>query len=240
VFDAWTIVMFADLADELGLEPAPGVDDARRALRASVMSILANAGDDNVLSSLRMTMDAYLKDPSSVDPSLVEVAFATVPAQGNEAMFTKLESTLKSTTSSQTYDLCLTGLTAFRDSSLIEKAVRIPESGVIRLDRYPSYFAMLLQNSAARGMAWDYMKANWADLRTKIVSFGGRGAMRAIGSFCSAELVSDVRTFFRKNDVPGAERALALSLEQADACIRFRESQAARFEGWLKRAADQR
>jgi hypothetical protein len=240
-FDEWTRELFADLASDLGTTPAEEDDDARRALRATVVSVLAGAGDAAVLDALRATMDAYLEDPSVVDPSLAEVAFDTVPARGDAEMFAILESTLTSTESSQVYDLCLTGLTRFRDPQLVEKAVTFPESGHVRLDRYPSYFVALLSNPASREKAWSHMKANWPDLKTKVVSFGGRGAMRAIGSFCSTDLVNDVKTFFAKNDVPGAERALALSLEQAGACIRLRETQAERFANWLatQKVADQ-
>ncbi len=234
-FDTWSASLYRELADELGMIPARGEDDTKRALRAKLVAILASAGDEAVLESLQETMVAYLEDPTSAEASLTEIAFNYVPAHGDSGMFDRLEEHLKETESGQTYDFVLTALTRFRDPALASSAIHLPESGIVRLDRYPSYYAELLRNNATREQAWSYLKANWPELQSKVVSFGGAGALRAIASFCEQALRDDVAHFFEQNEAPGAERALALSLEQADACIAFRETQAEGFREWLER-----
>ncbi|HSM86295.1 MAG TPA: ERAP1-like C-terminal domain-containing protein, partial [Candidatus Limnocylindrales bacterium] len=86
--------------------------------------------------------------------------------------------------------------------------------------------------------AWAYLKAHWDGLAEKVTSFGGRGAVSALGNFCLDAERDDVRQFFAGHRAPGAERAVQQSLERISGCMEFKQLQQGNMEKWL--AAEKR
>jgi aminopeptidase N len=106
-------------------------------------------------------------------------------------------------------------------------------SGKVRQQDYPRFFGALLANPATREPAWTYLKSHWNDLAQKVTSFGGAGAVSALGNFCSAEMRDDVQQFFSDHPAPGAQRAVKQSLERMNACIDFKREQQSDLNDWL-------
>jgi len=50
-----------------------------------------------------------------------------------------------------------------------------------------------------------------------------RGAVSALGGFCSTEKRDEIKQFFAVHRAPGAERALQQSLEQITSCVEFKQ-----------------
>jgi hypothetical protein len=70
-------------------------------------------------------------------------------------------------------------------------------------------------------------------LAQKVTSFGGAGAISALGSACSPEMRDDVKQFFASHHAPGAERAVKQSLERINSCIEFKRHQEQNMQAWL-------
>jgi aminopeptidase N len=103
----------------------------------------------------------------------------------------------------------------------------------VRQQDYPRFFGALLSNPAARSSAWEYLKDHWTDLAQKVTSFGGNGAVSALGNACSAEMREDVKQFFATHPAPGAERAVRQSLERINSCVDFKLRQQSNMQQWL-------
>ena len=103
----------------------------------------------------------------------------------------------------------------------------------MREQDYPRFFSALLANPASQGAAWKYLKEHWNDLAPKVTSFGGAGAISALGNACSAEMHDDVEHFFSEHPAPGAQRAVKQSLERINDCIGFRHQHEASMTQWL-------
>ena len=73
----------------------------------------------------------------------------------------------------------------------------------MREQEYPRLFSVLLGNPASRDATWTYLKAHWDKLAVETTSFGGAGAVAALGNFCSTVERDDVTKFFETHPRSG-------------------------------------
>ena len=229
---------FAPLAREIGWEARPDDSDERKTMRASLMQILGGAGDPQAIAAARKIVQQYLNEPASTDPTLTGPAFSVAAANGDSALYEKLSSALAKAKATDEYYLYLYSLAGFQEPPLVQRTLALVDRGKLRQQDYPGFFSALLGNSAARDAAWAYLKAHWDGLAEKVTSFGGRGAVSALGNFCSDAERDDVRQFFAGHRAPGAERAVQQSLERISGCMEFKQLQQGNMEKWL--AAEKR
>jgi aminopeptidase N len=202
-------------------------------MRASLLAILGEAGDADAVSAARKIVQQYQKAPGSVEGTLVGPAFTVAARNGDAALYNQLTAFMASAKSTDAYYNALFALAAFPQPELLQRTLDLIDQGKIRQQVYPALFSSLLNNPAAQAATWNYMKAHWADLAEKVSSFGGRGAVSALGNFCSAEMRDDVKQFFSGHRATGAERTLQQSLERMDTCLEFKQLQQKNMAGWL-------
>ena len=234
-FRAFERAQFAPRANELGWSTRPGDSDDQKALRTSLLAILSEAGDPGALAAAQKIMRQALKDPESAEEAMASAAFAAGARRGDAALYDRVTAAFLHARSSLEYYRCLTALVSFEQPALVERTLSLIDQGKVREQDYPQFFAQMLANPAARQATWEYLKGHWEALKEKVSSFGGRGAVSALGEFCSAEARDDIKKFFTTHRAPGAERALEASLQEIDHCIAFRQSQQKSVEQWLDR-----
>ena len=81
-------------------------------------------------------------------------------------------------------------------------------------------------------MSWK--EAHWDSLAEKVTTFGGSGAVSALGGFCSIEKRDEIKQFFATHRAPGAERALQQSLERIATCVDFKKLQGENMQNFLQ------
>ncbi|MGE5321704.1 MAG: M1 family aminopeptidase, partial [Actinomycetota bacterium] len=227
---------FAPLAHELGWEPRAGDSDEQKALRAILLPVMGEAGDPEAIAAAEKIVHAYLRAPGSTDATITGPAFALAAEHGNAELYQTLSDALSKANSSGDYYNYLFALAEFRRPELVQRTLQLIDQGRVRQQDYPSLFAALLRNPASRDEAWKYLQSHWDDLAEKVTSFGGRGAVSALGNFCSVAAKDDVKQFFATHRAPGAERALQESLDAIDNCMEFKQRQQANMEKWLHSA----
>jgi aminopeptidase N len=220
-------------AKSLGWSLRPGDSDEQKAMRASLLEILGRSGDPEAVATARTLVQSYLRNPVSVEGTLVAPAFTTAAAQGDAALYQQISAALAKASSTSEYNVYLLALAQFRQADLVQRTFALVDEGKVRQQEYPVLFTVLLANPGAQGAAWEYLKAHWSDLAEKVTSFGGRGAVSALGNFCSAERRADVDQFFKQHPAPGAERTVNQSLERIDNCIEFKSMQQQDMNLWL-------
>jgi len=220
-------------AKEVGWTVRPGDSDEQKAVRASLLGILGRAGDREAIATARTVVQNYMHNPASVEGTLATAAFTTAATQGDATLYEQFNAALPKAKSTEEYNTYLHSLAEFREAALVERTIGLIDEGKVRQQEYPRLFSALLANPEARDAAWAYLKAHWSELAEKVTSFGGMGAVSALGNFCSAQLRADVEHFFKQHRAPGAERALTQSLERMDNCIEFKRMQQKNMESWL-------
>ncbi|HKR66658.1 MAG TPA: M1 family metallopeptidase [Thermoanaerobaculia bacterium] len=224
-FDRWIREHFP----RVDWTPSANDSDNQRLLRATLLRVLGTAGDPSAVAAARRIVLS-----GSKDTALLEAAFDVASHRGDVALYEELTKRLAKTSDTQEHYRLLYALTDFSQTELAARTIALVETPTVRVNDLPSFFAELLSNPATRDAAWTYLKEHWTDLRTKVTSFGGRGAIPALGSACSANFRTDVATFFATHPAPGAERAVAQSLEQIDACLTMRERYAGEVRAWVR------
>ena len=228
-------MQFGPLAQELGWEPRREDTDEQKILRASLLPVLGDAGDSPALAAAEKIVQQYLRQPGSTDGTITGAAFSVAAANGDAELYQRLTAALGKAASTDEYYNYLFALAAFRQPELVQRTLQLLTDGKVRQQDYPAFFAAMLANPVSRSAAWSYLKSHWDELAEKVTSFGGRGAVSALGNFCSAQEKDDVKQFFATHRAPGAERALQQSLEAMDDCIEFKQLQQANMQQWLAR-----
>jgi aminopeptidase N/puromycin-sensitive aminopeptidase len=224
---------FAPLAQQLGWEARRADSDEEKIMRASLLSIMGNAGDKGAVSAARKIAQQYLSAPDSVEGTLVGPALAVAARNGDAALYNQLASSLASAKSTEHYNNALFALAAFSQPDLLHRTLDLIDQGKVRRQLYPALFSSLLGNPASRAFTWEYLKAHWTDLAEKVSSFGGGGAVSALGNVCDAQMRDDVQQFFSTHRPTGAERTLRQSLERINTCMKFKQLQQKSMTEWL-------
>ncbi|HEY2232328.1 MAG TPA: M1 family metallopeptidase, partial [Candidatus Angelobacter sp.] len=227
---------FAPLARDVGWNAKADDNDEQKALRATLLGILGSAGDTEAVAAAQKIAQAYIKDPGSVEGTIVGPALAVAAENGDAALYDQFAQAMANARKTEDYYHFLFALTSFRQAELAQKTLALIDQGKIRQQDYVRLFPALLSESPAREIAWDYLKAHWDDLAEKVTSFGGSGAVSALGGFCSIEKRDEIKQFFATHGAPGAERALQQSLERIATCVEFKQLQSGNMQKFLQQA----
>jgi aminopeptidase N len=224
---------FAPLAKEVGWDAGANDNDEQKALRASLLEILGSAGDPDAVAAAQKITQAYIKDPSAVEGTIIGPALAVAAQNGDAALYGQFMQAMGGARSTEDYYHFLFALTSFRQPELAQRTLGLIDQGKIRQQDYVRLFPALLAESPGREIAWDYLKAHWDSLAEKVTSFGGSGAVSALGGFCSIEKGDEIKQFFATHRAPGAERALRQSLERISSCVEFKQLQSGNMQKFL-------
>lgn len=225
---------FASLAKEIGWVPSANDNDEQKALRASLLGILGSAGDPEAITTAQKITQAYIKEPSAVEGTIIGPALAVTAENGDAALYEQFTQAMGSARSTEDYYHFLFALTSFRQPELAQRTLALIDQGKIRQQDYVRLFPALLAESPAREIAWDYLKAHWDSLAEKVTTFGGGGAVSALGGFCSIEKRDEIKQFFAAHHAPGAERALQQSLQRITSCFEFKQLQGENMQKFLQ------
>jgi aminopeptidase N len=232
-YRAFVREQFGPLAKETGWIPGAHDSDEQKALRASLLGILGSAGDPGAIAAANKITQDFMTAPSSVEGTIAGPALEVTAENGDTALYDKFNDAMGRAHTQEEYYSYLFALTSFPQPELAKRTLALVDEGKVRRQDYVRLFPALLANDPAREIAWDYLKAHWEGLAEQVTTFGGRGAVSALGGFCSAPLRDEVKQFFATHRAPGAERALQQSLERMSNCIEFKQVQGKNFEEWL-------
>jgi puromycin-sensitive aminopeptidase len=225
---------FAKMAQEIGWTSSTNDDDDRKALRASLLGILGGAGEPDAVAAAQKITQSYMKDPGSVEGTIIGPALAVAAENGDAALYDQFTQAMGSARSTEDYYHFLFALTSFRQPELAQRTLALVDQGKVRQQDYVRLFPALLAESPAREIAWDYLKAHWDSLAEKVTSFGGSGVVPALAGFCSIEKHDEIKQFFTDHRAPGAERALQQSLQRITSCVEFKQLQGENMQKFLQ------
>jgi aminopeptidase N len=221
------------LAKEVGWSAGANDSDEQKALRASLLGILGGAGEPDAIAAAQKITQSYIKDPSSVEGTIIGPALAVAAENGDAALYDQFAQGMANARSTEDYYHFLFALTSFRQPELAQRTLALVDQGKIRQQDYVRLFPALLSESPAREIAWDYLKAHWDSLAEKVTSFGGSGAVSALAGFCSPEKHDEIKQFFADHRAPGAERAVQQSLQRITSCVEFKQLQSENMQKFL-------
>ena len=134
----------------------------------------------------------------------------------------------------------LRALGALTNEELIRSALdfSMDEKKVRRQDT-PILLAALGMNTAARPLVWEFVKANWDELKKRYHGGGFGSVTRVVkgtlSSFTTQGELADAEQFIRAHRVPGTERAMKQALETVRSNVAWLGRDREEIADWLDR-----
>src|SRR5262249_45711320 len=190
--------------------------------------------DPEVIRQSTSLAGQYLKDPQSVDASIAKRVLAVAARYGNQELFEQYVAALPQMKSPEQYYNIGRALAEFREPKVVERALELAVSDEVRNQDAAHLIANVLANSDNQKVAWEWVKAHWAEVEKKATMSSGPVIVDATRKFCSVEMRDDVQSFFADHKVPAAERTLKQSFEDISTCAKIRTRLQTELTAWLQ------
>jgi len=215
--------------ERLGRQPAPGESAMTATLRARILGVLANEGNDPDARGYATRLGrSYLKDAATVDPTLVDPALETLARQGDRALFETFRSRFEKATTPADRARFLAALGGFDDPALVDAALSYALAGPLRAQEVAQLPGVIARQPAHRQRVWEWVRGNYPAIMKRIPGFYAPGLVRFAGG-CSPQRMRAGLAFFSDpaHSVPGTEDELRKVADGVADCtgLRDRESQ---------------
>jgi aminopeptidase N/puromycin-sensitive aminopeptidase len=235
-FQAWVRQTFFPLMQQAGYVAKPSDSPENRQRRADLFRVLGTIGQDpEVIQQARTMVQGYMKNPTSIDPTLAAAVVTVAARNGNAELYNRYKAQLKQVKSTQMYYRFFFGLAEFPEQSLIQQTLESTLTPEVRgQDLY--ILIRLLANPTSQDAAWDFMRQNLDALMKKTGGgLGGVGVfLHGAESFCDAQKANEVQQFFQQHPFPGTERNQKEAVETINSCVALRGQQQNNLATWLK------
>jgi aminopeptidase N/puromycin-sensitive aminopeptidase len=214
--------------------PAPGDSPNTLELRAQLLGLLVDHGNDPAISAqAHKIADRYLDDPMAVDPTLGQAALEAAAENGDAALFDRLQKIYETSADPELQESALRLLVQFDNPALLERALEYSVSSKVRNQDAAIQLAIGLQIPENRDATWQFIKTHWDQVQAEVTTDLGSLLVTYSGSFCTAKAHDDVKIFFAAHPVPASDVALKHALENIDSCVELRRLQEPNLKTWL-------
>jgi aminopeptidase N/puromycin-sensitive aminopeptidase len=225
-FTNWAQSTLRPVMDNIGWDAKPGDTPEIKQVRAEVFNALGIvARDPQAFTKAREWTAAYMANPRSVDPSLVQDAFDLAAFNGDAKLYDQFVAQMRQAKSPGEHNRYMYALTRFRDPALLEKTLKLAMSDDIRSQDAPRLIAGVLRNPAGRQLGWQFVRTDWPQIKAKSSVWSAAAIVYGTSSFCDASVAPQIQQFFQSANLPGAERTLRQSVERISDCSQFRQTQ---------------
>jgi len=234
-FHSWVRTLLAPQLARIGREPKSDEADDTRTLRALLLRLLADAAaDGDTLAYLRTVTDAYLANPTSVDPALAEAALSVTARHGDAALYDRFTAALDKASTPAMHDQLETALARFQDPALLQRTLQRMLTPAVRNQDLLGVLFTSLANRDTRPLVWSFIKDHFDEIQSRLGSLAATAIVYVPQAFCDAALRDDAVRFFEAHPVEGAQVTLQQRLEQASTCIRTRDREGPILSSWLR------
>jgi aminopeptidase N len=235
-FAAYVRLTLRPVAGRYGLEKKSGEPEAVALVRSEYFSWLGEHGRDPAVLGLADELaERYLRDSSSIDPTLATQALRLHALRGDRALFDRYRREFETTTSPTSRARYLQALGSFEDEAVQAEALRYVMEGPLRpneLTTVPFGIGSLSDAAADRVLAW--VIAHYGFFQSKVPRAFQPGAV-SFGGGCSTERLAKAKAFFSDpaRAVSGTQRRIDQVSDQVKDCDGLRRREGAAVRGYL-------
>jgi ERAP1-like C-terminal domain len=239
-FQAYARSVLRPSFDRLGWQPKAQETPRHAILRGSLIQILGDLDDAEIVIGCRQRFQKYIVDPASVAPDLRAPIFWVVGHYADEATWNALHELGVRTTSSEEKQNYYDALAAVRDPVLIAKTLDISLT-----DELPTSRAVFLVGKVARysdhpDLAWAFAKANMKGLLAKTDALGANSYAPSLFTFFSELSRSAELKAYAKVNLPStvaSAREVAKAVDEIEFRSEFKQRFAKQFGQWIENSA---
>jgi hypothetical protein len=194
-------------------------------LRASLIAWLGDEGQDaRVAAFARDKARAYLGDPASVDPAIVDACLRLAAQDGDQALFDEVRTRAEAAATPTERARFLAVLGCFRNPAIQGEALRYALEGPLRPTEVLDIPRRMDDTKASRDRRFRWLTENF-DAVTGRLPGEFKGFMPFFAAGCSEERLDTAKAFFSDPDHqgPGTRKQLARVAELVGDCVALRD-----------------
>ena len=212
----YALQFLGSIFDHLGWDSKKNEKHTDSLLRSFVITALGKLGDKEVLNESKKRFNKFIKNKNSLDADLQEPVFVLTAWQGDQKTHSKLTSLYKKAILQEEKMRFLTALCSFKQKNLLIKTLNFSLTSDVRSQNIRVPIMNIAANIYGKDILWPWLKKYWKNLVKK---FGAGNPLAnrivaSIGGVVENKHEKEVRTFFKRNPMPGTERILEQTLER--------------------------
>ena len=210
--------------ERFGLEKMADEAEAVSLMRPGLLGWLGEEGrDERVREYARSTAAAYMKDSSSVDPSIAGIALRLAAREGDRELFDAYRKRFEEARVPADRGRYLGALGAFQQPEIRAEALRYSLEGPLRPNELFTIPGGMSETPADRDYIFAWVTENYEHVTSRLpAEFAA--FMPFVASGCSLERLEAGKAFFSKpeNSVPGTQKRVKRVAEQVGDCVALR------------------
>lgn len=201
-------------AENIGWEFKPGEDYLLGQLRKLLISAAGHSGHDGIVAEAKKRFDAWASgDKSAIHANLRTAIFTINMAEGGKKEYDIVQKEFQTTDSIDGKEICIASLARTKNPELIKEFSDFLFSGKVPTQDIHTGAAGLAANSKARHLFWEFIKANYDRIETRLtinkVVFE-RFLRMGLSKFADHTTEKDIASFFKDKDQGGIDRGLVI------------------------------
>jgi alanyl aminopeptidase len=220
-------------ARQLGWLPHATDDEDTRILRAALLPLVADQGEDARLQTeARALAQKLLRDPLAVPADIADAILEVASHTGDAAWFDALYAAARNEGDLFRRRRWLGALSAFRNPALVQRAMAAVLSSDFQIRESMGLLWGALRTPATRALADDFVRANYDTIVARLPRDGGAQLPYTAIWGCNAGQEDGIRAFYepRNQKITGGPRVLAQALERLRICSTLRRLHAPQVE----------
>ena len=213
--DSLTFSILSLLVYQIGIKSLEGESHTDVLLRSLVLGRLAAFDEPSFIEEAQRLFDSHARGTGIIPADIRSAVYSAVARNGDEKTFNTFLRLFREADIHEEKNRLSSALGAFRDSSLLEKALSFAISDEVRSQDSVFAITAVAYNKLGREIAWKFFKDNAQLLKERYE--GGFLLARTIKgvtqSFASEEKAQEVEAFFAKFPFKGVDRTVQQSLE---------------------------
>jgi aminopeptidase N len=220
--------------DALEWEPKAGEPPSAGRLRASLISILGDLNDPEIIAGCRARVETSLTDATSLAPDLRPAILAVVGRYANEKTWNELHELGLKTSSIEQKQNYYNALAEAIDPKLIRKTLPIALTDELPTSRALFLVARVARDSGHPEIAWEFAAANMETLLAKTDAAGtNRYAPSLFTFFTDNSRAAELKTYAKTNLPPATAREVAKAVDEIQFRTEFKKRLATQLNTWI-------
>ncbi|WP_394826041.1 M1 family metallopeptidase [Pendulispora albinea] len=229
--------LYGEKAKALGWTSKPGEDNDTRVLRANVLRMVGDLGEDPAVRKKAYELVVkWLSDRKALEPDVLETALILAAKSKDRDLWNRLRQAARASHDRSERAMIFTALGNFRDSALMKETFDLLLSNEIEMRDGQGIVTAALAERESRDQAYEFLTKNFDTIATRTGRRDGNLLLRAAATYCDKEHHDEAVRFFtdRAKTIEGGPQILANALERQVLCIAQRERNEKPIEAFLK------
>lgn len=233
-FRAWVRAFLSPRLKELGWEAKPNESPLAPLLRAGVIGLLAEVGDQAVKAEARTRFESFLKDPTTLTGDLRARVLFIVGSDADEATYKRLHDLARKETSTEQKQFLYDALSASRNAKLAEKTLALSTTNEL-VPKMATGLVLRVGEHHPK-LAWDFAKPNLETLFAKLSSIKANDYVPNIfRKFTDVARADELEAFGKSSLPPDAGPMVARGVEEIRQNAELKDRIVPEIDTWCRR-----